>query len=71
MTIETKYDLGESVKIIAHQIDGVINGFWVQRGFKVLYNVEYIANELVVDRNFSEEEITSFDSIKLYPKKEK
>ena len=57
MIFETKYDLGQRVDIIAHDVTGVVNGFWVQRGFKVIYNIEYNSNTGIVDRNFSEEEI--------------
>ena len=60
MKIDTifKFNIGERVRLISHNVEGVVNGLWIVREGVFYYNVEYKNTDgHIEDRNFFESEI--------------
>jgi len=57
MTIETKFKLGQRVRIVAHGVDGIVNGFWVPKYGPLHVDVESYSEGKVNSRYFAEAEL--------------
>ena len=57
MKIESKFEIGDKVKIKPFGVDGVILSFWVKRKDLLMIEIRYFLNNDIKTEYFCEDEI--------------